>query len=123
MLKLIHKIRKSWLPNILSGIIINLALVSDTFALQGEGSLKNPIKAETVSELVSAIAKVVAEIGIIVAAIFIIYSGFLYVSARGSEEKLKKAHETFTWAVIGTAIILGAWVIAEAIEATITSLS
>ena len=107
---------------IILGFIINLALISNVFALQSESSIENPIGATSVSSLVEAIAKVVAEVGIMVAAVFIIYSGFLYVSARGSEDQLKKAHTTFTWTIIGTAVILGAWVIATALKATIESL-
>lgn len=120
----IHKIRKTLLPNILPWLIINLALVNNAFALQGEGSnkLKNPLVVDSVSELVRAVAEVVMKIGFMVAVVFIIYSGFLYVSARGSEEKLKKAHATFTWTMIGTAVILGAWTIAMVIESTVKSL-
>lgn len=119
----IHKIKKTLLPNILAWLIINLALVNNAFALQGEGGkLNNPLVVGTVSELVRAVTEIVMKIGFMVAVVFIIYSGFLYVSARGSEEKLKKAHATFTWTMIGTAVILGAWTIAMVIESTVKSL-
>lgn len=84
--------------------------------------LTSPLKADSFSALVEAIAKLASQIGIPIAAIFIIYSGLLFVTARGSEEQLKKAKTTFMWTMIGTAILLGAWVIASAISGTIKKL-
>jgi len=72
-------------------------------------------------EFVEAILEVVLKIGIPVAAMFIIYSGFLFVKAQGNPEELKKAKSAFTYAVIGTAILLGSWLLATGIESTITS--
>ena len=50
------------------------------------------------------------------------YGGFLYVTAGGDEEKLGKAQKTITWALVGTAVLLGANVIMNAIQGTISSL-
>lgn len=97
-----------------------MVLTKNVFVVQGETSgLTNPLKSETIAQLVENIAKLVAQIGIPVAAIFIIYSGLLFATARGNEEQLKKAKTNFMWAMIGTAILLGAWVIAKAISETI----
>ena len=68
------------------------------------------------------IDKIILPIGASVAALFIIYSGFLYVKAQGKPEKIKEAREALTTALIGTAIILGAWVIAQLIGGTINQL-
>lgn len=87
-----------------------------------EGTLCNPLKTGSFPALVESIAKLVAQVGIPIAAIFIIYSGLLFVTARGNEEQLRKAKTNFMWAMIGTAILLGAWVIARAINETITGL-
>ena len=73
-------------------------------------------------EFVKAILEVVLKIGIPVAAMFIIYSGFLFVKAQGNEAELTKAKNAFTYAVIGTAILLGSWLLAKGIESTINSL-
>ena len=72
-------------------------------------------------EFVNSILEVVMKIGIPVAAMFIIYSGFLFVKAQGNEAELTKAKSAFTYAVIGTAILLGSWLLATGIESTITS--
>jgi uncharacterized MnhB-related membrane protein len=49
----------------------------------------------------------------------IIYAGFLFVTASGNETKLETAKRALTYALIGTAILLGSVVIAKGIEATI----
>ena len=52
----------------------------------------------------------------------IIWSGFLFVTARGSDEKLSTAKKAFAYAVIGAAIVLGAFVIEQALQGTVDQL-
>ena len=47
----------------------------------------------------------------IVAIIFIIIGGYLYITSLGNEEHAKKAKDTIIWAIIGLVIILCAYVI------------
>lgn len=104
--------------------IMMVVLANKAFALEGEGSavIPNPLgNTSTFADLISKIAGIVLKIGFPIAVLFIIYSGFLFATARGSEEKIKTAKKTFTWAIIGTAILLGAEVLALAIKATIDS--
>ncbi|MFC1756892.1 TrbC/VirB2 family protein [Patescibacteria group bacterium] len=89
--------------------------MNDYLTAAGTGGLQSPLGNQTISGLVGSIAGIVTTIGGVVAVIFIIYSGFLFVSSRGNEEKLKKAKATFMWTVIGVAILLGANVIADAV--------
>lgn len=124
IMKFIHRIKKIRLSQIIFGVIINIALTPRSLAqYPGEtgSGLGNPLNSESFAELIESIAKLAAKIGIPIAAIFIIYSGLLFVTARGNEKQLETAKASFTWAIIGTAILLGAWVIASAIEATIRS--
>lgn len=65
---------------------------------------------------------VILPFGVPIAAVFIIYSGFLFISARGNHEKIKRAKETFLWTIIGTAILLGIWVIVAVISGTVENL-
>ncbi len=101
--------------------ILSISLPINALAQGGGtgGELTNPLNVGSIPALVESIAALAAKIGIPIAAIFIIYSGLLFVTARGSEEQLKKAKTNFMWAMIGTAILLGAWVIAKAIKETI----
>lgn len=84
--------------------------------------LTNPISANSFQDLIQKILKIVVDIGVPVATLFIIYSGFLFIKAQGNPEKLKEAKETFFWTIVGTAVLLGAWVLAQAIAGTIKSL-
>lgn len=100
--------------------IINIVLIIPGTA-GADGNLSNPLNSSSFVEVVGKVADFAAKIGVPIAAVFIIYSGFLFVTARGSEDKLKSAKETFTWTIIGTAILMGAWVLAKAITTTIKS--
>ena len=82
----------------------------------GSGSITNPIQSGTFGQLMAKIAKVAAQIGLPIVVVFIIYSGFLFVSARGNEEQLTKAKSTFFWTIIGALLVVGAFAIATAIE-------
>ena len=84
--------------------------------------LENPLKSKTFADLIANVAKIVAQIGFPIAALAIIYSGFLFVTARGNEKQLEDAKRTFLWTIIGTAILLGAWAIAIAVQTFITGL-
>jgi hypothetical protein len=75
-------------------------------------------------ELADALVnKVVLPIGGVLCVLGFIYAGFLYVTARGNQTKISTAHNALLYSAIGTAILLGAWVIASVIRNTITSLT
>ena len=106
--------------------VVNFGLVRIAMAANcpssPSGYLPNPLCSQTFADLIANVAKIVAEIGLPIAAIAIIYAGFLFVTAGGNEDKLKKAKTTFLWSVVGTALLLGAWAIAEAIKSFIVTL-
>jgi hypothetical protein len=80
-------------------------------------------KDATLESFIGAILNdIVLPIGAVVVVIFIIYSGFLFVTAQGNETKLEKAKTTFLWTVIGAAVLLGSWAIAQVIKTTIDQL-
>lgn len=85
--------------------------------------LTNPIKANSLVEFVSDVLELVYKVGLPLVIIMIVYSGFLYVKARGNPGKIDEAHKALTYTLIGTAIVLGASVIAIGIEGTIKSLA
>lgn len=89
----------------------------------GVSGLKNPLKAKTVSQLLVIILEVARDLGFIVAIFFIVYSGFLFVTARGNDQKLERAKKAFLWAIVGTAVLLGAQVFATIIQSTVNEIS
>lgn len=105
---------------------IRLFIFSAIYAIMGSGgiaradddsflTLQNPINADSFAEVVKRIAQLMAQIGLPIAALFLVWSGFLFVSARGDAKKLETAKSTFYWTVIGTALIVGAYAIATAV--------
>jgi len=77
----------------------------------------------TIKDLIAKILKVVIEFAIPVVVVMVIYSGFLYVVARGKPEAIETAHKTLTWTLIGAAIILGAQLISNVIIDTVSNIS
>ncbi|MEK7610732.1 MAG: hypothetical protein AAB468_03260 [Patescibacteria group bacterium] len=94
------------------------------------GGVSNPsgnpfqiLKYDTLSEFVTAILQLAVKIGTPLIVLAIIYCGFLFVTARGNETKIKQAKDVLFATIIGAAIILGAFLISEVIESTIKSLT
>lgn len=91
--------------------------------------LSNPFNCGGVSPctlftfLGAIINNILLPIGGVLAVLAFIYSGFLYVTAQGSETKLATAHKALLYTSIGTAVLLGSWVIAKVIENTINQLT
>jgi beta-lactamase regulating signal transducer with metallopeptidase domain len=85
-------------------------------------TLDNPLGAgTTLPVLIANLLKLIAQIGAVVCVFFIIYSGFLFIKAQGDPGEITKAKSVFFWSIIGTAILLGAAVIAELIKGTVNS--
>lgn len=118
---LIHRKNKKILPKkSVYSIIVSVMLFG--FAGTVSAKLTNPLNSKTLAEFIEAIAGIVMQIGGVVAVIFIIWSGFLFVTARGNEEQVKKAKTTFFWTIIGAVILLGAYAIAIAVTSFVSSL-
>ena len=88
----------------------------------GQGSLENPIKYGSMGEFLVALLDVVVQIAFPIIVLAIIYTGFLFVSARGNEAKLEEAKRTFMWTVVGSLVVLGAAVLSNAIQGTVNQL-
>lgn len=118
-------IKKNWGKLIISLYLsfTPLALFADSFPC-GEGKICNPIPGiGSIPDLIKTLLEGVLKIGIPIIALAIIYSGFLFVFARGNSEKLTKAKDALLYTLIGAAILLGSWAIAKMISATVTGLS
>jgi hypothetical protein len=90
---------------------------------EGGISLQNPLSSDTLFGLLQAIIDgILLPIGGVLAVLAFIYSGFLYVTAQGNESKLATAHKALLYSAVGTAVLLGSWVIAKVLETTINQL-
>ncbi len=84
--------------------------------------LNNPIQSKNLQDFVRNILEGVIKIGVPLVALAVIYSGFLFVSAIGNPGKIEEAKSALTNTLIGAALLLGAWAIAELVVETVKSL-
>lgn len=86
--------------------------------------LNNPLQDDinTVPVLIEKMLEIVVVIAIPIITLMIIYTGFLFVQARGNSAKIKAAKDALLYTVIGAAIIIGAWTIAQVIGGTVDCL-
>ncbi len=88
-----------------------------------EERITNPLPNITsVGGLVQTILEGFIKIGMPFLVLAIIYCGFLFVSAQGKPEAIKKAKDALLYTLIGAAILLGSWGIAQLITSTVTEL-
>lgn len=88
----------------------------------GVCSVENPLKVSNFCDLLRLVLNALIIIGLPVAVVFLILVGFQYILAQGKPADIGKAHQNLLYTVIGIAIFLGAWTIAEIIKATLQAL-
>lgn len=86
--------------------------------------IDNPIgeKINDIPALIKVALEFVVKIGGPVIVFFIVYSGFLFISAQGNKDKMKKAKDTLLYVIIGAVVVLGAFVISKIITGTVEQL-
>lgn len=83
--------------------------------------IQNPLRADNIVQLFTDIIDILLVFAVPLIVFFIIYAGFLYVTARGNESTITKAHMALLYALIGGVLILGAKVLIEVIGGTVES--
>ena len=83
--------------------------------------LENPLgdSNSSLTTFANSVVDAVVTVGLPIAALMIVYSGFLFVKARGNPSELEEAKRAFLYAIIGIAIILGAKVLSGVIKGTV----
>ncbi len=105
-------------------IISTLALIATTQVVFA-GTYVNPVTyggVSTIPEFLLALVDLIFLIAVPIIVIFIIYSGFLFVTAGDNESQIAKARFVFMWTIIGALVLLGAKALSAAIQATILEL-
>ncbi|MFA5987252.1 MAG: TrbC/VirB2 family protein [Candidatus Paceibacterota bacterium] len=85
-------------------------------------AITSPSKYTSIEELLKAIVDAVAQFGLPIAGLYIVWVGFKFVSAGGNERALDEAKTGFLYAVGGATLILGAKVVVDTIIDTIKGL-
>ena len=88
-------------------IIISFVMMAIPVIMVQAQGFTNPLQGvDSFQGLIAAIIDgIIIPIGATVAVLAVIFSGFLFVTAQGNEEKLKSAKHTFYGAIIGGLIL------------------
>lgn len=99
---------KFWPVAVLFLSLPNLAFAQGDSPIGGGGgtTIESPITADSIPEILNRIVDFLLIVAAPLAIIMTIYAGYLYMTAAGSEEKVKKAHKTITYVVIGVALLI-----------------
>lgn len=79
-------------------ILANIALA--------QVEIKNPIGARSFTAIIDRITDFAVKIITPISVLVILYAGLLYMFSAGNPEKVKKARQALTWALVGLAIVL-----------------
>lgn len=85
--------------------------------------IENPISVNSIPQLIQKVLEFLIKIGIPLLVVMIVYSGFLYLFARGNPGKIGSAHTMLKYTLIGGAILLASWAIAELIHSTLIDIT
>ncbi len=110
--------RITYLSSIIWFLSTAVAFAENPPAVAGGAPVKliNPLKIGSAEELLTTILGVVVILATPFIVFFIIYAGFLYVTARGNAEQVTKANRALTYAIIGGVIIIGSVAIATIVK-------
>lgn len=82
--------------------------------------IENPLGAGgTLPAFIQSLLGIVVRIGIPLVILALVYTGFRFVEARGNPDKISKAKKLLLYTTIGSAVVLGAWTIANILTNTI----
>ena len=87
-------------------------------------SLQSPLKdsISSIPAFIAEVLKAIVVIGLPIITLFIVISGFMFLVAQGNSAKIEEAKKNFMWVIVGTLLILGAWVLVTLIAGTVTQL-
>lgn len=103
-----------------TGILSAMLLVSsNASAAAFSVAWGNPTSFTTVEALVLGILNALVVIATPIVVLMIIYGGFLYVTARGNAEQIRKATTSLTYAIIGGILVIGAVALTGIIQVTV----
>lgn len=85
------------------------------------GTPKNPCGFDDLIALGGRLTRWLVFMSAFIAAGTFTYAGYLYATAGGSEERVKKAHSVFKVTLIGFIIVLAAWLIVYTIGTTVVT--
>lgn len=107
----------------LAGVAAPTAAVMAAYdpTIPGIGNTNLPTTSAKPTEIILNVIKVAMGVLALIAVVFIMYGGFMWLTAGGSEDRLKKAKEIISAAVIGLVVVLLAYIIVTFVARITTS--
>lgn len=88
---------------IFAGTLLLLILAAGVEAIE----IKNPLGAgATFDTIITNITKFANSLLAPLSALMVLIAGFLYLTAGGNQEKVKLAHRTIIWALVGIGLVI-----------------
>lgn len=95
-------------------LILSAAVWLPSVALaNGQPFLANPLKCDDTICLFSQMIRLFLGVVGLIATVFFIYGGFVFLTSGGNADQVKKGKETLFWATIGIVVIILSWVIIQ----------
>ena len=82
---------------------------------------QNPLSFSSITDFLVAILNVTTIIALPIVVFFLIYAGFLYVTARGNPTQIQTASRALIYGIIGGVIIIGSVAIVTIVKGTVTA--
>jgi hypothetical protein len=103
-------------------VLVPVVRAQNTITNDGDSaSLFNPLQSQTIPEFLLKIIDVLLVFALPLIILYIMYAGYLFVTAQGTPAKVSEARSALLWAVVGGVIVLGAKIIVGVIQGTITA--
>ena len=93
------------------GLFAQIALAQTSFGLNYASA--SDLGTRNLKETVFSIINIILGFLGIVAIVIILYAGLTWMTAAGNEEKVTKARSTLIAGIIGLAIVLASWALAQ----------
>lgn len=113
--KMIKKYKK-----VIGWVIVFLMLFNFGFAQQDVVEIENPIKFETITELIETITNVLIQLGLSLIVLMVIIGALYIMTSGGDPEKVTKGKNVIKWTVLGVGVVLFARALLEVISFVIS---
>lgn len=86
-------------------------------------TLKNPLKVDSIGELIQSFIQIFTYLVIMFAVLMFIWIGFQYVvnASQGNAKKIEELHRQLLWLIAGVAIVIGARVLIQVVINTLSA--
>ena len=117
----IHKIHKVALVSLaIVAVLTPFLVLAATLPTPTPPTAGQALTLDEIENLIKRVAQFLIVVSVIIAVIFIIWGGVMYMAARGNEDAVGKAKTTIFNGIIGAAVVLGVGVILQTLAGLIT---